>query len=104
MVLEDIISINMYVSHNYRDFFMILINFYHMQQIQKAITMYGPRSPFTKVLLNSITSSIGNFITHDWQTLEKATASHYSTLAWKIPWTGEPGRLQSMGSLRADHD
>ena len=80
------------------------LNFYHMQQIQKAITMYGPRSPFTKVLLNSITSSIGNFITHDWQTLEKATASHYSTLAWKIPWTGEPGRLQSMGSLRADHD
>ena len=42
------------------------INFYHMQQIQKAITMYGPRSPFTKVLLNSIMSSIGNFIPHDW--------------------------------------
>ena len=76
------------------------ISFYHMQQIQKAITMYGPRSPFTKVLLNSITSSIGNFITHDWRTLEKATAPHSSTLAWKIPWTGEPGRLQSMGLLR----
>ena len=43
-----------------------VINFYHMQQIQKAITMYGPCSPFTKVLLNSITSSIGNFITYDW--------------------------------------
>ena len=27
-------------------------------------------------------------------------ATHYSTLAWKIPWTEEPGRLQSMGSLR----
>ena len=27
-----------------------------------------------------------------------------STLAWKIPWTEEPGRLQSMGSLRAGHD
>ena len=27
-------------------------------------------------------------------------APHYSTLAWKIPWAGEPGRLQSMGSLR----
>ena len=80
------------------------INFYHMQQIQKAITMYGPRSPFTKVLLNSITSSIGNFITHDWRTLEKATAPHSSTLAWKIPWTGEPGGLQSMGSLRVGHD
>ena len=31
-------------------------------------------------------------------TLEKGTASHSSILAWKIPWTEEPGRLQSMGS------
>ena len=29
-------------------------------------------------------------------------ASHSSTLAWKIPWTEEPGRLQSMGSLESD--
>ena len=29
---------------------------------------------------------------------EKAMAPHYSTLAWKIPWVEEPGRLQSMGS------
>ena len=35
---------------------------------------------------------------------EKATAPHSSTLAWKIPWTEEPWRLQSMGSLRARHD
>ena len=33
---------------------------------------------------------------------EKAMASHFSTLAWKIPWTEEPGRLQSMGSLQSD--
>ena len=31
-------------------------------------------------------------------------ATHSSTLAWKIPWTEEPGRLQSMGSLRVRHD
>ena len=31
-------------------------------------------------------------------------APHSSTLAWKIPWTEEPGRLQSMGSLRIGHD
>ena len=37
-------------------------------------------------------------------TAEKAMASHSSTLAWKIPWTEEPGRLQSMGSLRVRHD
>ena len=36
--------------------------------------------------------------------MEKATAPHSSTLAWKIPWTEEPGRLQSMGSLRGRHD
>ena len=34
----------------------------------------------------------------------KAMAPHSSTLAWKIPWTEEPGRLQSRGSLRVGHD
>ena len=36
--------------------------------------------------------------------LEKAMAPHSSTLAWKIPWTEEPRRLQSMGSLRVGHN
>ena len=36
--------------------------------------------------------------------LEKAMAPHSSTLAWKIPWTEEPGRLQSMRLLRVGHD
>ena len=35
---------------------------------------------------------------------EKAMAPHSSTLAWKIPWTKEPGRLQSMGLLTVGHD
>ena len=35
---------------------------------------------------------------------EKAMAPHSSTLAWKTPWTEEPGGLQSMGSLRVGHD
>ena len=35
---------------------------------------------------------------------EKAMATDSSTLAWKIPWTEEPGRLQSMGSRRVEHD
>ena len=35
---------------------------------------------------------------------EKAMASHSSTLAWKIPWMEEPGRLQSMGSRRVVHE
>ena len=36
--------------------------------------------------------------------VEKAMAPHSSTLAWKIPWTEEPGRLQSMGSWGVGHD
>ena len=36
--------------------------------------------------------------------LEKAMATHSSTLAWKIPWTKEPGRLQSTGSQRIGHN
>ena len=36
--------------------------------------------------------------------LEKEIATHSSTLAWKIPWMEECGRLQSMGSQRVGHD
>ena len=36
--------------------------------------------------------------------LEKEVAIHSSTLAWRIPWTEEPGRLQSMGLQRVGHD
>ena len=38
------------------------------------------------------------------QGAKKAMATHSSTLAWKIPWAEEPGRLQSMGSRRVGHD
>ena len=41
----------------------------------------------------------------DWEDpLEKEMATHSSTLAWKIPWMEEPGRLQSMGSQRVGHN
>ena len=36
--------------------------------------------------------------------LEKEMATHASILAWKIPWTEEPGRLQSMGKQRVGHN
>ena len=38
------------------------------------------------------------------RSLEKEMATHSSVLAWKIPWTEGPGRLQSMGSLGVGHD
>ena len=36
--------------------------------------------------------------------LEEGMATHFSILAWKTPWTEEPGRLQSVGSQRVGHD
>ena len=36
--------------------------------------------------------------------VEKAMATHSSTLAWRVPWVEEPGGLQSMGSLRVGHN
>ena len=39
-----------------------------------------------------------------WEDLEKGMATHSSILAWRIPWTEEPGRLQSIGSQRVRHD
>ena len=41
----------------------------------------------------------------DWEDpLEKGMATHSSILAWRIPWTEEPVRLQTMGSKRVGHD
>ena len=36
--------------------------------------------------------------------LEESTATHSSILTWRIPWTEEPARMQSMGSQRVGHD
>jgi len=47
---------------------------------------------------------LGGKSTHLWTPWEKAMAPHSSTVARKIPWMEEPGRLQSMGSLRVRHD
>ena len=53
----------------------------------------------TKVRL--IKAMIFPVVMYGW---EKAMATHSSTLAWKIPWTEEPGRLQSMALLGVGHD
>ena len=46
---------------------------------------------------------VGTFSTSLFHLSEKVMASHSSTLAWKIPWMEEPGRLQSTGSRRVKH-
>ena len=50
--------------------------------------------------VSKVTSLLFNMLSR--LVMEKAMAPHSSTLAWKLPWTEEPGRLQSMGSLRVD--
>ena len=47
---------------------------------------------------------VGLILSQETNSPEKAMAPHSSTLAWKIPWMEEPGRLQSMGSLRVGHN
>ena len=60
--------------------------------LQEIISVTVPRFKMQKKSINKSRS------------MEKAKATHSSTLAWKIPWTEEPGGLQSMGSLRVGHD
>ena len=66
--------------------------------------IWGPHSRF--IQQETVEFALGNlcFINPSDDCAEKAMAPHSSTLAWKIPWTEEPGRLQSMGSLRVEHD
>ena len=64
-------------------------------RIRYIYTVYVTKS--TVILKNSIGIIVVSYS-------EKATAPHSSTLARKIPWTEEPGGLQSMGSLRVGHD
>ena len=47
--------------------------------------------------------SLGAYTDPEVNPLEKGMAPHSSILAWRIPWTEEPGRLQSMGSQRVGH-
>ena len=73
--------------------------------------------PLFPCLLYDLTSPVAQMVKHlstMWETrvrtlgwedpLENEMAIHFSTVAWKIPWTEEPGRLQSMGSQRVGHD
>ena len=56
--------------------------------------------PFIHVVRHYLTCTLGGVE----QAVEKSMAPHSNTLAWKIPWTEEPGRLQSMRSLRVRYD
>ena len=70
--------------------------------------------PLISLIRASLVAQMVNHLPTMWKTwvltlgwedlLEKEMAAHSSILAWKIPWTEDPGRLQSMGSQRVGHD
>ena len=60
------------------------INLFYMQQMKKAITIYDPRSLFTRQILNTMASSIGKFIPYDWQILIKALLKPGENLQWTM--------------------
>ena len=66
-----------------------------------ALLLVSTLHIFPVILLSEkMVSYLSLFLLHS----EKAMAPHFSTLAWKLPWTEEPGRLQSRGSRRIGHD
>ena len=62
------------------------------------------RSLYPTLLIQRILKRVLPFFLGWGLLLEKEVATHSSILAWKIPWTEEPGSLQSMGSQRVGHD
>ena len=55
-----------------------------MQEMKKAVIVYGPHSPFTKELLNTMASSIGNFVPYDWQLLIRALLKPGEYFQWTM--------------------
>ena len=80
---------------------MLTLNFLPLSHVTFCHSYRGQISLISTVLFHANSISFWRKIA---KKSERATASHYSTLAWKIPWMEEPGRLQSMGSLRVGHD
>ena len=77
------------------------------KEIQKIKDMLVHGIKFIKspALVYFYMASAAAVFAQGWASLtEKAVAPHSSTLAWKIPWTEEPGRVQSLGSLKVRHD
>jgi len=67
-------------------------------------TSIGARKAAVHGVAEGWTRLSGFAFTFHFHALEREMATHSSVLAWKIPGTGEPGRLRSMGSHRVGHD
>ena len=77
----------------YSAFFMVQLSHPYMTT-RKTIALT------TRTFVDKVKSLFFNMLSR----LEKALVTHSCPLAWKLPWTEEPGRRQSMGSLRVGHD
>ena len=79
---------------------LIVHNFvYFPQRIYHNLSLVAQMVKRLSTMLETWVRSLGRE-----DSLEKEMATHSSTLAWKIPWLEEPGRLESMGSQRVGHD
>ena len=87
------------------DFFIVQLSHPYMTTGKTtALTRQTFVGKVKSLLFNMLSRLVIAFLPRSKHLLEKAMAPHSSTLAWKIPWTEEPGGLQSMGSLRVRHD
>ena len=87
------------------------IKYYMPKRNETVLKRYLYTHVYSSIIHNSQKVAATQVIINRWMdiqnvvyTSEKAMAPHSSTLAWKIPWTEEPGRLHSMGLLRVGHD
>ena len=73
-----------------------------LEQLTAGTSESFPSSSDSKVSTYNAETHVGSLGRED--PVEKETATHSSIHAWKIPWTEEPGGLQSMGLQRVGHD
>ena len=74
-------------------------------QVQKSVAIFNGAFLIAKQVKNLPTMQEMQVRSLGWEDpLEEEIATDFNNLAWKIPWTEEPGGLQSMGSQRVRHD
>ena len=109
-LLISSLTFKMMVSLNLMEHSVVALKSYESYDRTASITFYKELSSYWTSLAAQMVKPLSPM----WETwvwalgwedpLEKEMSIHSSTIAWKIPWTEEPGRLQSMGSQRVGHD
>ena len=94
LVNSAAVNIGMHVS-----FWIIFLSFFSGKKKVNLIFLVAQKVKHLPAVQETRVQSLGRE-----DLLEKEMATHPSILAWKIPWTEEPARLQSMGSQRVEHD